>query len=71
LNKLFYWQFQTLWWKPRGKRPQSNFHAKRIRTVLQTLLVMLCTDYRCDKGLCKCHGFGGEKENPTAAPLTA
>ncbi|XP_019091427.1 PREDICTED: defensin-like protein 287 [Camelina sativa] len=45
-----------------------SFACKTKSDCLRNIACEACTDCRCDKGLCRCHGFGG---NPTAAPLTA
>ncbi|CAH8252210.1 unnamed protein product [Arabidopsis lyrata] len=47
-----------------------TFTCKKKSDCFTNIACEACVDCRCDKGLCKCHGFGGDKGNPTAAPLT-
>ncbi|CAH2037902.1 unnamed protein product [Thlaspi arvense] len=48
-----------------------SFRCKSKSECLTNIACEACVDCRCDSGLCRCHGFGGETANSTAVPLPA
>ncbi|EOA37606.1 hypothetical protein CARUB_v10011972mg [Capsella rubella] len=48
-----------------------TFKCKKKSDCFTNIACEACTDCRCDKGLCRCHGYGGQAGHPKAAPLTA
>ncbi|XP_056844980.1 defensin-like protein 287 [Raphanus sativus] len=46
-----------------------SFKCKQKSDCLSNIACLACVDCRCDKNLCRCHGFKEENGNPTVAPL--
>ncbi|CAF2157844.1 hypothetical protein BRARA_G00379 [Brassica rapa] len=46
-----------------------SFKCKQKSDCLSNIACQACVDCRCDKKLCRCHGFKEENGNTTVAPL--
>ncbi|KAL9306032.1 Defensin-like protein 287 [Arabidopsis thaliana] len=42
-----------------------SLRCKTKTECLKNIACEACVDCRCDKGICKCHGFTAETNNPT------
>ncbi|ESQ51029.1 hypothetical protein EUTSA_v10022972mg [Eutrema salsugineum] len=47
------------------------FNSFVLGKCLTNIACEACVDFRCDNGLCRCHGFDEEVSTPTVAPLPA